>query len=183
MDPSTGLDAMRTRPGRIPTLAACPRVASPRARTTTPGAGVEIELAVVRLRDPAVQEVHLADEVGHERRHRPIVDRGRGVQLLDDAVGHHRDAIGHRERLPLVVGDVDERDPDLLLDAGELDLHLLAELEVERAQRLVQEQHPWSVDQCAGQRDPLLLAADSIDGRCLSRPVSWTSSSASRACA
>ena len=54
--------------------------------------------------------------------------------------GHDRDPVGHRQRLALVVGDVDEGDPDLLLDPGELDLHLLAELEVERAERLVEQQ-------------------------------------------
>ena len=35
----------------------------------------------------------------------------------------------------------------------------LAELEVERAERLVEQQRPRVVDQGAGQRDPLLLAA------------------------
>ena len=59
----------------------------------------------------------------------------------------------------LVVGDVDERDPDLLLDLLELDLHVLAELEVERAERLVEEQHPRAVDERASERDPLPLAA------------------------
>ena len=55
--------------------------------------------------------------------------------------------------------DVDERDPDGLLDVLELDLHLLAELEVERAQRLVQQQHAGAVDERARERDALPLAA------------------------
>ncbi len=57
------------------------------------------------------------------------------------------------------MGHVDERDADLLLDRLELDLHLLAELEVERAERLVEEQHAWPVDERAGESDALALAA------------------------
>ena len=48
--------------------------------------------------------------------------------------------------------------PDLGLDALELDLHLATQLEVERAERLVEQQHLGAVDHGAGQRDPLLLA-------------------------
>ena len=55
--------------------------------------------------------------------------------------------------------DVDERDADRLLDVLELDLHLLAELQVERAQRLVEQQHAGSVDERARQGDALPLPA------------------------
>ena len=55
--------------------------------------------------------------------------------------------------------DVHERDADLVLDPLELELHLLAELEVERAERLVEEQHARPVDERARQGDALLLAA------------------------
>ena len=79
--------------------------------------------------------------------------------LLDPAVVEHRDAVAHRQRLFLVVRDVDERDPDLLLDPLELDLHLLAELEVEGAERLVEEEDARPVDDRAGQRDALALPA------------------------
>jgi hypothetical protein len=39
------------------------------------------------------------------------------------------------------VRDVDEGEADVLLDPLQLDLHLLAQLQVERAERLVEEQH------------------------------------------
>jgi hypothetical protein len=39
------------------------------------------------------------------------------------------------------VGDVDERDADLALNAFQLDLHLLAQLEIERAEGLIQQEH------------------------------------------
>ena len=49
--------------------------------------------------------------------------------------------------------------PTRLLDVLELDLHLLAQLEVERAQRLVEQQHARPVDERARQGDALALAA------------------------
>ena len=57
------------------------------------------------------------------------------------------------------MGDEDERDADVALDRLQLDLHLLAQLEVEGAQRLVEEEHLGTVDQCPGERDPLALPA------------------------
>ena len=60
------------------------------------------------------------------------------------------------------MGHVDERDPDLLLDALELDLHLLAQLEVERTERLVEQQDGRLVDERPRQRDALGLAAGDL---------------------
>src|SRR5581483_7324480 len=47
----------------------------------------------------------------------------------------------------------------LVLNALQLELHLLAELQVERAERLVEEEHPRPVHERARQRDALLLPA------------------------
>ena len=58
--------------------------------------------------------------------------------------------------------DVDEGDPDVVLDHLQLELHLLAQLEVERAERLVQEQDARTVDERAGEGDTLLLAAGEL---------------------
>ena len=90
-----------------------------------------------------------------------LVDLGRRPYLLDAALVEDRDAVGHRQRLLLVVRHVDERDPDLALDRLELDLHLLAELEVERAERLVEQEHLRAVDDRAREGDALTLAAQS----------------------
>ena len=57
------------------------------------------------------------------------------------------------------MGDEHERDADVALERLELDLHLLAQLEVEGAERLVEEQHLGVVDERPGERDPLALAA------------------------
>ena len=105
-----------------------------------------------------------ADEAGDEGGGGALVDLLGLGDLLDDALVHDRDPVRHRQRLLLVVGDVDERDPDLLLDPLELDLQALAQLQVERAERLVEQQHLGQVDDRAGQRDALLLAAGELVG-------------------
>ena len=58
--------------------------------------------------------------------------------------------------------DVHEGDADLLLDALELELQLPAQAQVERAERLVEQQRPRPVDERAGERDALLLAAGEL---------------------
>ena len=57
------------------------------------------------------------------------------------------------------MGDVDERDPERLLDALELDLQVHAQARVQRAQRLVEQQHRRLQHDRPRQRDALLLAA------------------------
>src|SRR5947209_4927887 len=63
------------------------------------------------------------------------------------------------------MGDIDEchLPGQLALDALQLELHLLAELQVKRAQRLIEQQDPRTVDQCACERDPLTLAAGEMN--------------------
>ena len=53
----------------------------------------------------------------------------------------------------------------------ELELHLLAELQVERAERLVEQQRRGPVDERAGERDALLLAAGELAGPALLEPL------------
>ena len=84
------------------------------------------------------------------------------AELLDLAAVHDRDAVAHRERLLLVVGHVDERDPDLRLDALQLDLELLAELQVQGAEGFIEQEHVRSVDERPGKGDPLLLTAGEL---------------------
>ncbi len=114
------------------------------------------------LRGGAVEHVGGADEVGDEAVGRILVDVTRRADLLDAALVEDGESVAQRQRLVLVVGDEDEGDADLALDRLELDLHLLAQLEVERAERLVEQQHPRPVDERAGQRDALALAAGEL---------------------
>ena len=70
----------------------------------------------------------------------------------------------------MVVGDEHERDAHFALQGLELLLHLLAQLEVQRPQRLIQQQHLGLVDQRTGQRHSLLLAAGELVGPALLHP-------------
>ena len=88
-----------------------------------------------------------------------LVDIGRVADLLDAAGVHHRDPIGHDERLALVVRHEHRGDAEPALDGDDLDAHLLAQLEIEVRQRLVQQQHGRIDDERAGERHPLPLAA------------------------
>ena len=80
-------------------------------------------------------------------------------ELLDTAGVHDRDPVAHRERLFLVVRHVDERDADLSLDPLELDLELAPELQVERSERLVEQEDVRPVHERPGERHALLLTA------------------------
>ena len=60
------------------------------------------------------------------------------------------------------MGDVHKRNVHLPLQAFQLQLHLLAQLQVQRAQRLVQQQHAGLVHQTAGDGHTLLLAAGQL---------------------
>ena len=98
-----------------------------------------------------------------------LVDLRRRPQLLDAAAVEDGDPVAHRQCLFLVVRHVDERDPDLLLDPLQLDLHLLAELQVERSERLVQEEHLRLVHDRSRERHALALTAREL--RRLSRAI------------
>ena len=107
----------------------------------------------------SAQDVGGTDEARHVAVLRMVVDLGGGADLLEDAVLHDRDAVGHAQGLLLVVGDVDEGDAEPFLQPLQFDLHLAPELQVERAERLVQEEHFRLVDDGAGDGDALALPA------------------------
>src|SRR5260221_124440 len=83
-----------------------------------------------------LEHVRDADEAGDELRLRMLVDVGGTSDLLDPALVEDGHAVAHRQRLFLVMRDVDERDAEVLLQRLEEDLHLLAQLQIERAERL-----------------------------------------------
>ena len=90
------------------------------------------------------------------------------ADLLDAPVAEDGDPVAHRQRLLLVVRDEDEGDADLPLDLLELQLHRAAQLEVQRAEGFVEEQHLRPVDEGPGQRHPLALPAGELGGTALS---------------
>ena len=93
---------------------------------------------------------------------RVLMHLARGADLLDDGVAHHDDLVGERHGLLLRMRDHDEGDVQFALNLFQLDHHRLAQIEIERSQRLVEQQHGRPADQRARQRDALLLAAGKI---------------------
>lgn len=146
-EPAAGRGGVRAAPGGQPELAA---------------ARGDDDLAARALDHLGLDEVGGAEEVGDEGGPRVLVQLGGGSELLDPAAVHHRDRVGHGHGLLLVVGDVDEGDADLRLDALELQLHLASQLEVEGTERLVEQQDLRVVDERAGDGDPLLLATGEL---------------------
>ncbi len=107
----------------------------------------------------ARQQVRLPDELRDERRTRPPVHLGGRAELDDAAAIHHGQPVAHGERFLLVVGDIDEGGAELAVQRLELELHRLAELEIERAERLIEQQDLGTQHQRAGQCHPLPLPA------------------------
>ena len=85
-------------------------------------------------------------------------DAIRGAGLHDAAVVHQHDAVGQRHGLALVMRDVDGGHAELALQMAEFPAHLLAELLVDRRQRLVEQQHGRLADHGARQRHLLARA-------------------------
>ena len=118
---------------------------------------------------------------------RALVQVARCAELLDAARVEDRDAVRESQRLFLIVRHEDECDAELTLDLLELDLHLLAQLEVEGAERLVEQQHLGLHDGRPGERDALTLPPESWAGRrsayCSSRTEARAFIARSRRCA
>ena len=84
------------------------------------------------------------------------------VTLLQHTVFQHRDAVTERHRLGLVVGDVDGGHAQPALQAQDLGAHLTAQLGVEVAQRLVEQERVGLTDDGAAHGDA--LAEEGADG-------------------
>ena len=128
-------------------------------RRETADRGHDIDHAVLSANHLSCDARGQPDEIEREQTRRPRVQLARRRELLDAALVHDRDAIRHRQRLVLVVGNEDRGRLDVLQQAAQLDLHLLAQLAIERRQRLVEQQHVGLDRDRARQRHALLLAA------------------------
>ena len=77
---------------------------------------------------------------------------------------HDEDAIGEEQRLVDIVGDEDRGCRNLAPDVEQHLLHHAARLRIERAERLVHQEHPRLVDQGPRDLDPLLHASRQLRG-------------------
>ena len=107
--------------------------------------------------------------VGHgpvgcrQRMHLPVDGRRR---IPHDPAVSHQDYASRPGRHRRIVGDQDQR----VTSSGQLVQllhHLLAARRIQRSGRLVGQNHPPAVDQCPGNRHPLLLAARELVGQVL----------------
>ncbi|KAG1089395.1 hypothetical protein G6F40_013318 [Rhizopus arrhizus] len=114
------------------------------------------------LVDHPVEQVDRPDELGHEAVGRLLIDLVRLADLLDPAGIHHRDAGGHGHRFFLVVSDHHAGHARRFDDADQFQLHLRAQLLVQGAHRLVQQQQLRPLGQRPRQRHALLLATGQL---------------------
>ena len=114
------------------------------------------------LKHNAVEDVAFADEVRDKCVFRLVIDILGRADLLDAALIHDDDSVGHGKRLLLIVGHIYKSDAHRLLDTLELVLHILAKTQVKSAERLVKQQHLRTVNQCASYGDTLLLTAGQL---------------------
>ena len=77
--------------------------------------------------------------------------------MLDPTGVHDGNPVAEAHRLSMVVGDIEEGDPDLVMDHVQLDLHPLPEFQVERGKGFIKQQHLGLVDERPGDGYPLLL--------------------------
>ena len=107
----------------------------------------------------AEQQVRGAEESRDEARAGPLIQRARLADFLEPTAVHHADPVGHAERFFLIVSHHDRRDADRALDLADRAAQLVADLRVQRAERLVEQQHARLMRERTRYRHALLLAA------------------------
>src|SRR6185295_2799115 len=107
-------------------------------------------------------EMRFPDEFGDEPAFGALVYISRLADLAQAALVDHGDAVRHGQGLALIVGDVDRRHAEPLVQMADLDLHLLSELLVERGQWLVHQQDARLENDGTGERDALPLTAGEL---------------------
>ena len=80
-------------------------------------------------------------------------------QSVDDTVIHHGNSIGHRHGFDLIVGDVHRGRLDAIVQTTQLGAHQVAELGIERAERLVHHEGLGAAHDRAPERHALAVAA------------------------
>ena len=108
-----------------------------------------------------IQEVHLrrSDEAGDEQVARLIVKVLRGIDLLYNAVLHNDDSGTKGHSLGLVMGNVDDRSAQSLMQLGDLGSHLNTELRIQVGQRLIHQEDLRVTDDGTAHGNTLSLTA------------------------
>ena len=109
--------------------------------------------------DLAIEQIHVAHKVRHETAVRVLVNVIGRAHLQQTAFAHHCNSVGHGHGFVLVMRDHDTGHTHLLDDVDQLDLGLLAQFFVQRAQGFIEHQQLRALGQAARQGHALLLAA------------------------
>ena len=110
------------------------------------------------------QQVHLADETGHERVGRPGVELQGGADLLEPALVQDGHPVGDGQRFFLVVGDPDRRRFERPLQTAQERTQFTPQRLVEARERFVEEQHLRTDGERPGDGHPLLLPSRNLAG-------------------
>ena len=93
----------------------------------------------------------MCPQIPRRRGGRLFIDLGGRANLFDLSFAEDRDAVAHRQGFLLIVSNKNKGNSHPLLNGLKLDLHLLAQFEVERAERLIEQQNFGMIDQARGQ--------------------------------
>ena len=106
-------------------------------------------------------EIHLrtADEARDEDVARAVVQFQRAAHLFDHARLQDHDLVGHGHRLDLIMGDVDHRRLQVLVQFGDLKAHVDTQRRVKVRQRFVKEKRRGAAHDGPADGDALALAA------------------------
>jgi hypothetical protein len=106
-------------------------------------------------------EVHgwAADETSGENGAGSVVERLRCIVLHHSAMLEQHDPVPHAHRFDLVMGDVDDRHAESLLEIANLPAHFASKSRVQVGQGFIHQAERVFGDDRPGERDSLALAA------------------------
>ena len=105
-----------------------------------------------------------ADKTGHKLVDRVIVKYCRSRCLLNDALFHDDDSRSQRHGLGLVMGHIDDRGSQSLMEFRDLHPHLHPEFGIQVGKRLVHEKNSRLTDHGASNRHSLALSSGKFSG-------------------
>src|SRR5438067_12992549 len=104
----------------------------------------------------------IADEAGDECGGGFFIKLKRPAELLEPALAHDSDEVTHCERLLLIMGDMDRRRPDPVVEKLYFGSHFITQPSIEMRYRFVEQQDLRVVDQSAAECHTLLLPAGEL---------------------
>src|ERR1700675_2369840 len=130
------------------------------------GFGEPVESAARRVpvANVGAEKIGLPDELSGVGGRGVSIDFAGAGNLLESAIAQEGDTIGEGHGFFLVVRDEKKSDADVALQRFEFALHLLAEIGIERGERLVKKEKFGAIDEGAGEGHALLLAAAELCG-------------------